>query len=293
MPWYGYAIISALTIAAVGLLQKKTLERQHSIEYATIFSLTKLVVFAALFGSTTSWAASSGDILMMLVAGAIYALAFLSIAKAMRRLELSTVMPVLSLEPALVALLALITLSETVSIGQAIGLGLTLLGTYILELRRHTEEPHHFALPFRRLFNDRGGRFALWGLVFFTVSSILDRYMLQRIDVFTYMGYILVTTTAIYALMWFVSDEKSGLLKSGQRWLIPMIVVIAVLHLISNITQAKAVSLSAVGLVIAIKRSATLIDVILGGRFFHERHLVQKTLASIIILLGVYFIVRT
>lgn len=292
MSWYVFAIISAVAIAAVGLLQKKALEKEHSFEYATIFSLFKLVVFLLVFGSTTVWAVSTGDFLYMVIAGVINALAFVSITKAMRRLELSTVMPVLSLEPAVVALLAYLTLGERLTISQIIGLGLTLLGTYVLELRRHTEEPHHFAVPFRRLMANRGGRFALWGLFFFSVASILDRYLLQRIDVFTYTGYVLLTTTAVFSLMWFVSEERSELFQSGRRWILPIILLISILHLTSNLAQAKAVSLAAVGLVIAVKRTAALIDVVVGGRFFHERHLIQKTLASVIILTGVYFIVQ-
>lgn len=293
MPWYGFAIISALSIAAVGLLQKKTLEREHSFEYATVFTFAKLVIFALLFGGTTSWAVTTGDALGMFASGTTVALAFISTTKAMRRLELSTVMPVLSLEPALVAVLALLALGETITIGQSIGLVLTLLGTYILELRRHTEEPHHFVLPFRRLLSDRGGKFALWGLLFFAVSSVLDRYLLRHINVFTYLGYTTLATLVVFCLMWFVSEEKPELFQRERRWLLLVIVAIAALHLTSNLAQAKAVSLAAVGLVIAIKRTSSLIDVVLGGRFFHERHLVQKTLASIIILVGVYFIVQT
>jgi drug/metabolite transporter (DMT)-like permease len=292
MAWYAYAIISALAIATVGLLQKKTLQREHSFEYVTIFSLAKLGIFLLVFGASTVWAVSTNDLLLLIVSGVVNGLAFVSITKAMRRMELSTVMPVLSVEPAIVALLAFMTLGERLNMTQVIGLGLTLLGTYILELRRHTDEPHHLAIPFQRLLRDRGGRFALWGLVFFSVASILDRYLLQHVPIFTYMGYMLLSSTMVFVLMWFVSEEKPELFQTGRRWLIPMIILIAILHLGSNLAQAKAVSLAAVGLVIAIKRTAALIDIVVGGRFFHERHLVQKTLASIIILVGVYFIVQ-
>lgn len=292
-PWYGYAIISALTIAAVGLLQKKTLQREHSLEYVTVFSLAKLVFFLAIFGGRVNWTLEGGLVGWVLISGVIYALAFLSIAKSMRRLDLSTVMPVLSIEPAIVALLALLTLGETLTGGQVVGLSLTLIGTYVLELRRHTDETHHLLQPIFQLLKNRGGRLALWGLTFFSISSVIDRWLLQRLDVLTYIGYILIISLVFYSLLWMISRERPELFKSGQRWVLPLILVIAALHLTSNLAQAKAISLAAVGLVIAVKRTAALLDVVIGGRLFHERHLVQKTLASIIILVGVYFIVQT
>lgn len=292
-PWYGYAIISALTIAAVGLLQKKTLQREHSLEYATVFTLFKLALFLAIFGPNVQWSVSGDLIWWVVIGGVVYAFAFLFIAKSMRRLDLSTVMPVLSIEPAIVAIIALGVLGEALTGGQWIGLGLTLIGTYVLEVRRHSEQPNQLFQPFLQLVRDRGGRLALWGLAFFSISSVIDRFALQRLDVLTYIGYILIISLAVYSLMWLASNEKSELFRSGQRWLIPVILLIAALHLTSNLTQAKAISLAAVGLVIAIKRTAALLDILIGGRMFHEQRLVQKTLASIIILIGVYFIVQT
>ncbi len=88
MPWYGFAIISALAIAAVGLVQKKTLQHEHSLEYATFFNIAKLALFLIVFGGQMVWAISSVQLGLVIATGIIGSLTFLVVAKAMRRLEL-------------------------------------------------------------------------------------------------------------------------------------------------------------------------------------------------------------
>jgi len=231
------------------------------------------------------------------LAGCLGAMAFLMIAKAMRQLELSTVLPILSLEPGLVALLAFLLLGESLSRTNALGLLLILGGAYILELRVHGGAPARpergpkLLQPLARLAQGRRGHFALLGLLFYGFASLVDRYMLVRVEVTTYLFYTTTFITAIYLVLFFLTTDQVQVFQRGSRRIILLILVIAALHLTANVAQAKAISLAAVGLVIAIKRLSALIDILIGGRFFHEHNLGQKALASIVILTGVFFII--
>src|SRR5438105_4872642 len=138
MTWYWYALTAGVTIAAMGLLQKRNLQQEHSTEYVTVFSSFKLLLFLLIFGHALSWAVTRSQFIWLILDGSSSAIAFFMIAKAMRRLELSTVVPVLSLEPGLVAIMAALVLREFIRGGQAFGLGLLVLGTYVLELQRHS-----------------------------------------------------------------------------------------------------------------------------------------------------------
>ena len=300
MAWYGYALLSALAIATVGLLQKKTLQHQHTAEYVAIFGIIKVLIFFSVTQSAIQWTVPNTILIWLLIDGLVGATAFFMVAKATRLLELSTAMPILSLDPGLVALLALVFLGERITGTQLIGLGLMLIGTYILELRHYPAgwwtkanfRPGMLFDPFRELAKGRGGHFAILGLIFFSISGVIDRFVLQHVTPTTYLAYILPTMAVVYILFFLRAKQPLEILRPGRGYVIFIIILIAALHLGSNFAQAKAVSLAAVGLVIAVKRLSVLIDVIVGGKFFHEHNLMQKAVASTIMLAGVYFIVR-
>lgn len=297
MPWYVYSIIAGLTVAAVGLLQKKTLQQEHSMEYVTVFSVLKLVLFVLGFGPTLELSVSSTEFFILGLAGLFSGFALLMVTKAVRVAEISTVLPILSLEPGIVAILGLGLLGEKLTGGNALGILLMLVAAYVLELR-HAERGsgmkgfRALVEPFRRLASGRGGHFAILGLLAYSIGSILDRYILLRVPVTTYIFYVYVFVAGLNLFLSLSTRQRFEIIHRGHRFLFPLILFIAVLHITSGLAQAKAMSLAAVGLVIAVKRISVLIDVILGGRFFHERNVLQKTLASIIMLIGVYFIVR-
>ncbi|MBI2984148.1 MAG: EamA family transporter [Candidatus Kerfeldbacteria bacterium] len=299
MPWYGYALIAAVSIAAVGLLQKRNLQQEHSTEYVTVFSSIKLLLFLLLFGRVVDWHVTSNQFILLVIDGILASIAFYLTAKAMRRLELSTVLPVLSLEPGLVAVLAAMFLGEIIRGGHLLGLGLLVVGAYVLEFERQHAHPATISPaqtlinPLRRLIARPGGGYAFGALFFFSASSVLDRYLLQHVPTTTYLAYIFTTMTIFFLLRFFLIREQLVVFRRGYRPLLFTIVAIAGLHLLSNYSQAQATGLAAVGLVIALKRLSVLLDVIIGGRFFHEHHLAQKTVASLIVLIGAYFIVAT
>lgn len=298
MPWYGFALISALGIAMVGLLEKKTLQREHSLEYVTIFSIIKLVLFFAFFWPAIQWTVSSHQFWVLILDGSVVAMAFFMVAKAIRRMEISSAVPVLSLDPGLTAILAWLFLGEHLTTTHVLGLSLLVLGTYVLEMHRAgieggpLDKIQTVLGPFKNLWRQKGGGYILAGLAFFSISSTLDRYILKQVPTNTYLGYILVVNAVIFLIWLFLSQRHRRILRPGKGYVLLIIALGAAFHLTSNIAQAKAVSIAAVGLVIAVKRLSVLIDVILGGRFFHEKHLPQKILATMIMLLGLFFVVR-
>lgn len=301
MPWYVYALISAGCIAAVGLLEKKVLQREHSSEYVTVFSVIKLGLFLLFFSSSVAWGVTGHQLAWLAVNGVIGALAFWLVAKAIRRMEISSAVPLLSLDPGLTAILAFLFLGERLTAVHVLGLGLLVVGAYVLEIHRHHDDTgtavvSRFKIwlsPLLNLWRQSGGTYIIFGLICFSLSSTIDRYLLVQVATTTYVGYTLIFNTAIFLLLWLHRRQPVQILKSGRGYLLFFITLAAALHLTSNIAQAKAVSIMAVGLVIAIKRLSVLIDVILGGKFFHERHLPQKVAATAIMLVGVYFVVRS
>lgn len=299
MPWYSYALISAAGIALVGLLEKKTLQREHSSEYVAVFSIMKLALFLLFFSSSVIWTVSSSNFIWLVIDGAIGALAFFMVAKAIRRMEISSAVPILALDPGLTAILAFFFLGERLNGTHIVGLFFLVIGTYILELHRSHDQLGHpltnirtMISPLTNVWRQTGGGYILAGLVLFSVASTLDRFVLTRVPTTTYVGYTLIVNTVIFLILLVRSRNPLQLLRPGRGYLLFFITIAAAAHLISNLSQAKAVSIAAVGLVIGVKRLSVLIDVILGGKYFHERHLPQKIVATLIMLVGLFFVVR-
>jgi len=58
-----------------------------------------------------------------------------------------------------------------------------------------------------------------------------------------------------------------------------------------RLSYLQAVSLYQVSLVYPIYRLSSLFATVLGGEFFHEKHILKKSIAAIIMLIGSYLIV--
>lgn len=299
MPWYGYALITALAIALVGLMQKKTLQNEHSSEYVMVFSVLKLMVFFGVVRTAVTWTVTSQQFGLLILTGTLAGIAFYCISKALRRLDLSVVAPILALDSGLSSIIALIILHETLTGGQTLGLSLLLFGTYVLELHRFPEgwwkkttlNPWLIFEPFVRLAKSPGGGFALLGLLFYAGSGVVDRAVLQQVSTTTYLAYVLPTIAVVSICIFVATKTKLTILRPGSRIMLLPIFLAASVHLVSNVTQAQATALMAVGLVLAVKRLSSLIDVLLSGKLFHEHAIAQKAIASSIMLIGLYFVV--
>lgn len=300
MPWYGYAFLSAFGISLVSLFQKRTLQHEHSLEYVTVFSVIKAFLFVGLFWNRIQWTIDSSQA-VWLVGGAIFgSFAFYMIIKAMRRMEVSSVSPIIALEPGLVALLATFTLKEILSGPQLIGVMLLLLGTYILELQHYPSgwwkstigQPLRLFNPFRAIVQERGGWYAVISLFSFTIGALFARRVLTEVPAVTYIAYDTILVAIIFLLLFSVQRQSLKIMKPGQGHIILAIIIIAAIHLAGNASQAVALTMAPVGLVVAAKRTSVLLDITLSGRLLHEHHLVGKLVAASVMIIGTLFLIQ-
>ncbi len=299
MAWYFYALFAALGISVVGLLQKRSLKQEHSLEYVALLNMAKLLVLLLLFSQVLHLHITSAQFVVLGISGFVGACALLFTARAMRAMELSSVLPILALDPAIVAVLAFFILGEGFSLMKVVGLVLTLVGTFVLEFHRAEHDhlsqlfrnPRHLLAPFKQIGKGPGGHSLIIAVVALAIGGILDRFLLVRVEVTTFLFYNYLFGTALYLVLLAVSGTRIGMPSFGRRSFIGLILLTATINVFANAAQAKATSLAAVGLVIAVKRISVLLDIALAGKLFHERHLLQKSIASIIILVGIYLIV--
>ncbi|HLD06564.1 MAG TPA: DMT family transporter [Candidatus Nanoarchaeia archaeon] len=286
MLWLLFALIAAFFTGIAAILNKKVLLKEHALEFSTIFSLFT-VAFSLPLLPWVDFSIPSSSMLLIIISGILGALGFLLIQKAMRHLEISTALPLLNLSPAAIAALSFFILGEGISSLQMAGLGLMVAGTYALEADHSLTR---IAAPLRFLLS-KYSLYLLLTVLLYSVTGIIERYLLTHgLDVYTYLFFAqIVILLFLLVLHIFLHDGVVGISRGFSRygW---WILVIAALLFLSRIFYFHALALAFVPLVVSLKRLSTLVAAIIGGRFFHERHLLTKTIAGAVILGGAFLI---
>jgi hypothetical protein len=72
-----------------------------------------------------------------------------------------------------------------------------------------------------------------------------------------------------------------------------LVILVVITTLISNITYFTVLAMPTtyLALIIALRRLGSLFTTIIGGEIFHESRLLVKSIACLIMLSGVYFII--
>ncbi len=289
MSWYLYALLAAGLVSLVSIFEKKILSRdEHAMEYATTLSILALVVSLPFFW-VIDYSALTGRVLAILGGIAIVGgTAFLLIAKAVKHMEVSSVSPWLVLAPGLTALLAYPILGEKLSSQQILGLVLLLVGAFVLELKPH----HKLSALWTDLKRERYLPLILVAIVLYTFTALADRFVLSRYHLapITYLAFInlfLALYFIITSAIW--HDGLRGVRHSLKTAGLPIFLV-AVLVVGHRFALINAVGLAFIGLAVAVKRSSSLFTTILGGEIFHEHNILRKSLACVIMLLGVVLV---
>lgn len=193
------------------------------------------------------------------------------------------------LGPGFVAIFAFIFLGEKLNYTQISGIILLIMGAYILESKNHQD----IFYPFRKLFKAKYLRYVIISLILFSIIAVIDRYVLSDLNMqieafiaFSVLFYAFFSFTALNLFHNGISGMKNGIKNFG--WLI---LITALFSLLISFYQAKAISLAPVGLVLTVKRFATLIVIILGGEIFNENNLLKKCISAIIMITGIALIV--
>ncbi|MDO8556628.1 MAG: EamA family transporter [Nanoarchaeota archaeon] len=283
MEWYVFALLSALLTAFIPIIRKKVLMHEHASEFTTTTYLVISIFFLPLL-PFLDLSMNGSTFFLLVVKGLFLAVASLLFTKAARHMEISTVEPLRNLSIVFVLLSSFFFLGESVSLQQGIGLLLIMSGAYFLEVHKSQVS---YAIPDRRLV-----WFVLANLVLVSLMAVIDKVLISRTDVYSILiipAWITVVIMFLYqSLKYRGFDDVIHAFKTGGI----SIVVIALLAIVSDFLYLRALGVGAalVTVVIALRKTSTLLSTIIGGEIFHDHNLLQKTLASLVMLAGVYVI---
>ena len=296
MIWYVLALGSAILAACSSLIEKRTLMKEHAMEFSTVFSILALIVvsplvfFADFTMPSTYW-------YMLALLGVLDAVAFLYLTKAIRHMELSEASPLFTFGPAMTAILALIMLEEIITIQHISGMVLVVIGAYVLELKPHNAKAD-ILQPIKRIISSRYIHYILFGLLLYSLSAIIARFLLNtenpdHVDIYAFL-FLLHLFVAITFLV-FISVFHDGIkgivhgMRSAGRWIFLTAIFLVASRFLLSLTFA--IPGAQVALTLSIKRLSSLFSTIFGGEIFKDKNLGRKVLACIIMVIGAIIVV--
>ncbi|MDD5133621.1 MAG: EamA family transporter [Candidatus Nanoarchaeia archaeon] len=296
MLWIIYSLAAALCTSITYLIRKKTLIKEHSIRFLTILKFFE-GIFVLLLIPFVNFELPFMVYILLFLISLIGLEADIFDTKSLRKLEISNVFPLKNLSPLFLVIISYIFLGEKLVLLQIIGIIILIFGTYVLECNGNLLNYEYF---FKRVKHSRYLQYAFLSLVLVSFSAIGEKYAFNKhmIDPITilFFVYAFMAIEMLIIQIFFPKDkEHKNSIKelfdtlNRARW---PIFISALFGLLAAAFYYLAIQIALVSLVIPIKRLSTLITTVLGGGFFKEKHLLFRTLACIIMLIGLYLIVH-
>ena len=292
MSWFVLAIIGSCFASLATILQKRTLEHIHTVDFAVALSFIAAVLTTpALF--MYSWETVTPAMMgVVVIVSVIASVAYFWMVRAVRHLPISVSSPLTLLSPIVATGLAYLLLGESLSLIQLSGIGALIGGLYVLETR-HLGDWREF---YTNLTGNFFARLVLAAAVLYGISSLFDRVALGWWHVPPPL-YIAIVQIGIAICMliiaWKAESRRPrdvvGVFLTEWR----LITLVAVLTIAHRLLESQAMALASVGLVSAVKRTSSLFSTVIGGELFHEDHLVRKGIACAIMICGLYLLGMT
>jgi len=283
--WAILAILGALLTSIYHVSIKKILKDVDQYVLATgIFLICSLILF---FFSVIKGIPEIGSAfyLSVLITVVINIIGITFCFKAFRLTDLSLCVPMLAFTPVFLIFTSFIFLKEVPSIFGGAGIILIVAGSYILNFNK---EKINFFEPFKAIFRNKGTFYMLVIALLYSVSVNFDKLVVLNSD--PIFGSSVVCFLLGVSFLVISSIKKRGnreVYKKnfGKFFLIGF--SIALVSIAINIAYTMQIA----SYVISLKRLSILFGILFGGLIFKERHIPQRILAALVMLVGAIFII--
>lgn len=213
------------------------------------------------------------------------------IVKAVERSDLSVLGPINAYKAIVSLIPGMILLHEIPGLRGVGGMALIVAGSYFLVDRRADGTSQGV---FVRLFSDRGVQYRLAALVLSAVEAVfLKKALLVSSPLTTFVfwavlgfGVSLVSLAVLLNRPW---SQEIGVFKANLREYLLLFLTTGVMQFCTLVSF----QILQVGYALALFQTSAILSVILGYKFFQERHLVQRLIGSCVMVLGAVLIVTS
>lgn len=285
MVWIILMIGAALFFALNHIFRKKILENTTVMD---MMILTGSIGFLMMlpFLKFIDFGISSRNLFLILFNTTFAFGGSFSLNIAYKNCEISTVSPLLNINPLFVIVISYLVLGEVLSSAQFVGVLLILIGGYIITLR----DIKSFFKPFTSM-PKKYFLIVLSTLVMWSICPVLNRVVLRETDPLTYIFFFAMFMFLIQLVLLIIKNKFQDVITLAKKsW--SLLIVTSLFWIISDFLQLSAIAIptAVVSLAMPVKRISNLFTVILGGSLFNERNLMVKSTACTVMLIGLFVI---
>ena len=283
--WTAWILSSAFFLALYDVSKKASVRANAVLPVLLVSSAAGAAVYIAALGAaggvSAAVAVSGRDLALTLAKSLVVGTSWVLTYCALRTLPVTIATPIRASAPALVFVAAFFLYGERPTVAQGIGMLLVFAGYWAFGWAGK-----HEGIDF---FRSRAVWFALGGMCMSAVSSLWDKFILQKcaIPVETMQFWFQLGLVAMYAVLLAVRQLLPGGRDAFEwRWSIPLtgVLLVAADWLYFHGLAIPDVSIAAGSL---LRRFSVVITFVLGAVFFHERNLCRKAIALAAIIAGV------
>ena len=283
--WTAWILSSSVFLALYDVSKKASVRDNAVLPVLLVSSAAGAAVYVSALGMaggiSSALAVSAGDFALAMAKSLIVGTSWVLTYCALRTLPVTIATPIRASSPALVFVVAFFLYGERPTVVQGLGMLLVFAGYWAFGWAGK-----HEGIDF---FRSRAVWFALGGMCMSAVSSLWDKFILQKcaIPVETMQFWFQLGLVAMYAVLLALRRLVPSRRDAFEwRWTIPLtgVLLVAADWLYFHGLAIPDVSIAAGSL---LRRFSVVITFVLGAIFFHERNLRRKGIALAAILAGV------
>ena len=280
--WFGLSLLSALFQVLRNMSMKQlghSLDDTINVWGRFTFILPFLGVFVLWHGIPPL---RTGFWMYVILFGIAQTAATLSLSKALKLSDISIVTALWKISLLFLVVVAFFTLGETPSLLGLVGLFISVIGVYLLNIQKSRLSVW---APLRELFVDRGLRFTLLAAVWYAPSVVLIKQVIVLSDVYfaNLMAYLAASLTVLPLAL---RRSARHFAQIPRHW--SSFLSMGLFACLSSVCHSIAYQLTLTSYVEAVKQAEILFALMIGYLVFHERARVWAILpGSFTMMLGI------
>lgn len=283
LQWYYLALISSVLIGLATILEKRTLKREYASAYSA--SLSLIVALASLvFLPFLKIDISLENWLLIYIVSLLSTISYLLAARTFRHGALSTASPLNATLPILfIIIFALIFLHEVLTPIQYLGIGITILASYIILFDKKNRKDFE-SNKYRQLI--------IVNAVITGMSGVIFKYVLFTTTPITYL--VISQLFMAFNMIVYMNFRYGGIreILTNAKVYRKELGAIVVLTIGYRITYYMAVAQAPISLVTPLRNTLLVIMTVFSGSImFKERNIWSKVGLAVLILVGVCLMV--
>ncbi|MFH1857668.1 MAG: DMT family transporter [Candidatus Omnitrophota bacterium] len=285
--WLWLALACAFFVGTGDILSKSALRTSHERSVGLSRVLFTLPILGAVLWARGAVPLASSFWLTLLVMLPFELSAYLLYLRAIRLSPLSLTIPFLALTPVFTILTSWVLLGERISLLGGVGIFAIAAGAYFLHLDTAAKG---WLLPLFSLCRERGSRLMMTAAFFYSITSNLGKQAILLSDPYAFIFfYQLLIFFGLLVLTVFGKGSLGGVGKSIRvQW--KLYAALGGVLALANLAHCVGIARAPVPYFIAIKRTSLSVGVLYGGMFLKEEKLLQRFVATAVMVTGVALI---